>query len=188
MLVAEFFLQRTPANRVAKFYSSFLEEFPSPEKLSAASPKYLEQFGRRLGLKKRMSWLVQSARMICQEYEGKVPDKLDDLTKLPGVGLYTASAILSFGFRREIPIVDANVVRVLTRVFNLPRFDRAGDTIVQETARRLIPKSRGVAYNEALLDFAAMVCKKQPKCNICPISEVCEYYKRIVRSTCKNKR
>jgi len=179
VLVAEFFLQRTPANRVAEFYPSFLEEFTSPEKLATTDPIHLERLGRRLGLKKRMSWLVDSAKMLCREYGGEVPDKLDDLTKLPGVGLYTASAVLCFGFRRDTPIVDANVVRVLTRIFDLPKPQKAHNTAVQETARRLVPEGLAVAYNEALLDFAATVCKKRPLCDICPITNLCNYYQKM---------
>lgn len=178
VLVAEFFLQRTPANRVAKFYPSFLKEFPSPETLAAADPKYLEQFGRRLGLKKRMTWLLDSAKMICREYGGKVPHKSEELMKLPGVGSYTASAVLCFGFRRNISIVDANVVRVVTRIFGLPKPHKVNNSAIQETARELIPKGRAAAYNEALLDFAAILCKKLPQCDMCPLTNLCHYYQK----------
>jgi len=136
-----------------------------------------------MGLTKRMLWLVNSMKVVCQKYGGKVPERRDDLIKLPGVGHYTASAVLCFGFKKDIPIVDTNVVRVLTRILDIPKPCKVTDAVIQETARKLVPKGRGVAYNEALLDFAAIVCKKRPKCDICPISEACEYHKRIVRGT-----
>jgi len=176
VLVAEFFLQRTPANRVAAFLPSFLTEFPSPEKLANANPSYLWETFHRLGLKKRMSWLVQATKTICQKYGGKIPDTMGELMSLTGVGEYTASAVLCFGFGRDIPIVDANVVRVFTRIFGLPETHRTGSVVVKELAQRLLPTSQAVAYNEALLDLAALICKKRPVCSECPVKGHCNYY------------
>jgi len=176
-LVAEFFLQRTPANRVAAFLPIFLQEFPSPLKLAKANVAYLENVSHGLGLKKRILWLVESMKIICQKYEGEVPNKLEDLISLPGVGNYTAAAVLCFGFGRGVPIVDANVVRVLTRIFGLQETQRTGSNTLKEIARRLLPKGQAVAYNEALLDFAAVVCKKRPLCGACPLTNLCDYYR-----------
>jgi len=178
ILVVEFFLQRTPTDRVAVFYPKFIAEFPSSEKLAKANPSHLEEISHSLGLKKRMSWLVESMKILCQKYGGRIPDTLEDLTSLPGVGEYTASAILCFGFGCDIPIVDANVVRVLTRVFGLPETHRTGNAALRNIARRLLPRGQALVYNEALLDFAALVCKKVPLCNRCPLNSLCTYYSR----------
>jgi len=175
VLVAEFFLQRTPANRVASFLPKFLQQFPSPEKLARADPSYLEEFSHLLGLKKRMSWLVESMKIVCQKYGGKIPDTFEDLISLPGVGEYTASALLCFGFGHDVPIVDANVVRVLTRIFNLKEKRRMDSIILKKIARRLVPENRALEYNEALLDFAASICKKHPSCGKCPLVRLCDY-------------
>lgn len=177
VLVAEFFLQRTPAERVAKFYTSFLEDFPTIKKLAEADPKYLEEIGKRLGLKKRMSWLIETAKKLLQEYGGRVPDDYEQLIKLPGVGRYTASAVLCFAFKRDVPIVDANVVRVLTRVFGLPKSPRTGSGVIEGVARKLMSRGQGTACNEALLDFAAIICKKRPLCYMCPLARSCDYYR-----------
>jgi len=176
VLVAEFFLQRTPAMRVAEVLPSFLAEFPSPEKLANADPVLLRETYKTLGLGKRMSWLVDSAKILCRKYGGKVPSKPEDLLSLPGIGEYTASAVLCFGFGRDVPIVDANVVRVLTRIFGLPKTCRTGNPALKETARKLIPAGKGVDYNEALLDFAALVCRKRPLHAKCPLTDLCDYY------------
>jgi A/G-specific adenine glycosylase len=179
VLVAEFFLQRTPASRVARFLPKFLEQFPSPEKLATADVSYLKEFSRPLGLKKRISWLVESMKIVCQKYDGKIPDTFEDLISLPGVGEYTASAVLCFGFGQDIPIIDANVVRVLTRIFDLPETRRTGNAALKEIAGRLLPEDQALNYNEALLDFAALICKKRPLCDKCPLAHLCDSRRKI---------
>lgn len=178
VLVAEFFLQRTPADRVATILPKFIEEFPSPEKLARANPNQLKNAYRTLGLGKRFSWLVETAKVLCEKHGGKVPNKSGDLLSLPGIGEYTASAILCFGFGCDIPIVDANVVRVLTRIFGLPSTPRTGNHTLKELAKKLIPVNKGIDYNEAILDFAATVCKKKPLHQICPLTNLCDYFSR----------
>jgi len=179
VFVAEFFLQRTPAERVASFFPKFLKEFPSPEKLANANRVYLEKITRSIGLKKRTSWLLESINIVCRKHEKKIPDSFEDLTMLPGVGKYTASAVLCFGFGKDIPIIDTNVIRVLTRVFGLPGNQRTPDSIVEKVAGRLIPKGCGPNYNEAMLDLAAKVCMKHPSCDACPLNHFCTYSSSI---------
>jgi A/G-specific adenine glycosylase len=178
VLVAEFFLQRTPAERVATILPKFINEFPTPEKLASANPSKLKDTYKALGLGKRMSWLVETAKVLCREYNGKVPNKLNDLLSLPGIGEYTASAVLCFGFGDDVPIIDANVVRVLTRIFGLPETHRTGNSALKEVARKLVPAGKGVYFNEAILDFAAIVCKKNPLHQKCPLTDLCDYFYR----------
>lgn len=182
VLVAEFFLQRTPANRVAALLPKFIAEFPSPEKLAHANINHLKEVYGCLGLKKRMSWLVESMKIICQSYGGRIPNTLEDLLSLPGVGEYTASAVLCFGYGCDIPIVDANVVRVLTRIFGLPETNRTGTATLKKIARGLIPIGHAIDYNESILDFAALVCKKRPLHDKCPLTSSCDYYQSIYHS------
>jgi len=180
--IAEFFLQRTPANRVAKFFPEFITRFPSPEELAHADLSYLEGFSRTLGLKKRMGWLIKSMKIICRKYGGKIPNTFEHLISLPGVGEYTASAILCFGFGCEVPIVDANVIRVLSRIFGLrENFNKVGIS-VKDIARKILPNGQVAKFNEALLDFAALICKKKPLCNECPVSSLCEYRRKSHRT------
>jgi A/G-specific adenine glycosylase len=177
VLVAEFFLQRTPANRVAALLPKFIEEFPSPDKLARANPSHLEHIYGSLGLKKRMRWLVESMKIVHQKYGGRIPNKIEDLLLLPGIGEYTASAILCFGFGQSISIVDANVVRVLTRIFGLLETHKAPSVAIKKIAREMLPKTQIVDYNEAILDFAALICKKHPLCDQCPMNGLCDYYR-----------
>ncbi|OYT43785.1 hypothetical protein B6U84_05565 [Candidatus Bathyarchaeota archaeon ex4484_40] len=83
VLVAEFFLQRTPASRVASFLPKFLQKFPSPEKLAYADPSYLEELSHTLGLKKRISWLIETMKIVCNKYDGKIPDTFENLISVP---------------------------------------------------------------------------------------------------------
>lgn len=175
-LLAEIMLQRTPANRVAAFFPKFVRRFPSPAKLANADLVCLDKIGHSLGLKKRMSWLVKSMTIVLRKYDGKIPNTFDKLYALPGVGEYTASAVLCFGFGRDVPIVDANVVRVYTRVFGLSGSKRMNSSAIKRKANELMPKGLGVRYNEALLDFAALVCKKKPLCEECAVGELCQFY------------
>ncbi len=173
VFVAEFFLQRTPAERVAKVYERFLSEFPMAESLAKADHDKLAVEYHELGLHKRLRWLVESAILIRDCHGGEIPEDYDWLLELPGVGEYTASAVMCFAFGRDYSVVDANVVRVLSRAFRLYDVPRMGNNLLKELAAQLVPKGKCVEYNEALLDFAALVCKKRGDCEVCFMN--CQY-------------
>lgn len=176
-LLAEILLQRTPANRVSKFFPKFVEKFPSPRSIAIADVNGLEGFLHPMGLKKRAKWLPSLMKEVCERHNCRIPDKEDELVKLPGVGLYTARAVLCFGFGRDVPIVDVNVARVLSRVFHGSDAIKrpSEDEALWEFAAKIVPKGSGTRYNEALLDHAALICKKHPLCHECPISVLCSY-------------
>ena len=178
MLLAEILLQRTPANRVADFFPELVEKFPSPQSLARSDITDLEEFLHPMGLKKRAKWLISLMKEVCEKYDCTIPDKEKELIKFPGVGLYTARAILCFGFGKGVSIVDVNVARVLLRVFGVLERKRrpTEDVELWSFATSLLPKKQAVSYNEALLDFAILVCKKRPLCNTCPLSHVCDYF------------
>lgn len=178
VLLAEILLQRTPANRVSMFFPRFIDKFPNPQSFTSVSIDDLEEYLKPMGLKKRAEWLVRLMKDICEKHNCQIPKREDELTQLPGIGQYTARAVLSFGFKKDVAIVDVNVGRVLSRVFGLLKKKRRISVDVQlwTLASRLIPKGAGSKYNEALLDFAALVCRKNPICHVCPINGICEYY------------
>jgi len=177
-LIAEILLQRTPANRVSTFFPRFIDRFPNPQSIIATSTNDLQKFLKPMGLKKRAEWLVRLMKDVCEKYNGQIPNREDELMSLPGVGRYTAHAVMSFGFKKDVAIVDINVVRVFSRVFGLPERNRRphADIEIWSLATALIPKGEGTEFNEALLDFAALVCRKTPLCHICPVNKICEYY------------
>jgi A/G-specific adenine glycosylase len=177
VLLAEILLQRTPANRVSTFFPLFVERFPGPKNIASTNVDEMEEFLQPMGLKKRAEWLVSLMKEICEKYNCKVPDQENALRKLPGVGRYTARAVLSFGFKRDVAIVDVNVARVLSRVFGILGQRRPSEDLeLWDFAVKLLPRKQVVAYNEALLDFAMLICKKQPLCSACPLTGICNYY------------
>jgi len=178
-LLAEILLQRTPANRVAKFFPEFVNKFPSPKTIAITSFDNLREFLHPMGLKKRVEWLSSLIKEVCDKYNCKIPDQEDELVKLPGVGLYTARAILCFGYGKDVSVVDVNVARVLSRVFygSNVRKRPSEDKALWKLADKMVPQGLGASYNEALLDHAALICKKNPLCHKCPISVLCSYYK-----------
>ncbi|MDH5782076.1 MAG: hypothetical protein OEZ35_00195 [Candidatus Bathyarchaeota archaeon] len=183
--MAEILLQRTPANRVAKFFPKLVEKFPSPRSIVTADIDSLKQFFYPMGLKKRVKWLISLMKEVCYRYNCRIPDQEDALIELPGVGLYTARAILCFGFAENVSLVDVNVVRILSRVFGVLRGKKrpSEDKQLWDFATRLLPKNRVMFYNEALLDFAALVCKKNPLCRECPLRYLCDYCQMSVDSS-----
>lgn len=171
VLVAEFFLQRTPAERVAKIFPEFIKEYPDPQVLAEANPSELMKKFSSLGLVKRIKWLIISMKVLCEHYNCKVPASKELLKKLPGIGEYTASAIMCFAFFIRTEIVDANIIRLYSRIF--------GWNINQivEKSKMLLPQKKYVAYNEAILDFSAIICKKRPQCHNCIIINWCKWEK-----------
>lgn len=178
VLLSEILLQRTPVNRVAEFFPKFIEKFPSPQSLMTMDANSIRQIFHPMGLKKRVKWLISLMKEVCDRYDCKVPDQEDALIELPGVGLYTARAILCFGFGKDVSLVDVNVARILSRVFGVLGRKRrpSEDKELWDFATKLLPKNRVTFYNEALLDFAILVCKKQPLCGTCPLTHICNYY------------
>jgi len=179
VLVSEFFLQRTPAERIEVFFPDFIEKYPSIDDLSQADLEILEAQFQPLGLTKRATWLLSAAKIIKQQFHGVVPSDFQDLISLPGIGRYTASAILCFAYHQDVSIIDANVVRILKRFFGMDIPSRDGMRKLYSLADSLIPDKRGVLFNEAILDFTASVCKLIPDCENCPIKIRCGYYQNL---------
>ncbi len=175
-LVAEILLQRTRAGNVVPVYRSFLEAFPTPQALAQASVQDIERLIYPLGLRWRAPLLKRLGERLA-ELNGRLPETLKELTGLPGVGPYVASAWLSFHGSRRSVIVDANVVRWLCRLVGMP-YD--GETRREkwllQLADRFTPRHNWKAYNYAALDFAREVCAPRPRCEMCPIGpKLCAY-------------
>jgi A/G-specific adenine glycosylase len=132
-----------------------------------------------LGYNARPFRLHQIARETVASYGGRLPDRAEDLRRLPGVGRYTAGAVLAFAYGRDVAVLDTNVRRVLTRVFLGPRrAARArGERVFWDLAESLVPPGRGYDFNQALMDFGATWCSpRKPKCPRCPMRGFCASY------------
>lgn len=131
-----------------------------------------------LGLLYRAKTLVSLANEIMSKYKGIVPNEMKDLMSLPGVGDYTASAVLCFAYSQAVPVVDRNVIRVYKRLFSIQKpLNKINPTKkFLQSAAKLVPNDHSREYNFGLLDFAAMVCKHySPDCNICPAFKICGF-------------
>lgn len=180
ILVAEILLQRTRAELVEDVYRKFMEKYPDVFALHKAKVTQLTKEIRTLGLAKRATYLKRAANYIVEKQGGCIPDDQTSLEKIPGIGKYAASAILCFSFGRRTPIVDVNVVRLFARIFGVesqkPRPDK--DPKYWELGKLVVPEKSFMDFNYALLDLAALVCLRKPKCQICPINEFCHFYRK----------
>ncbi len=176
VIVSEFMLQQTQVSRVSEFYPRFLKRFPTIERLASAKPKAVMEAWDGLGYYARASNLHALARVVGQTMNGKLPDDVEELDALPGVGRYTAGAVACFAYEKPVPAVDTNVKRVLKRVF-LGEGRREKDVWV--LAKRLVPKDgkRAWRFNQAIMELGALVCvARKPRCPVCPVRNECRYW------------
>jgi A/G-specific adenine glycosylase len=178
ILVSEVMLQQTQVRRVEAYYHRFLASFPTLPALARAAPARVREAWDGLGYYRRSEHLHRLARQVMTEHQGRIPDDVERLRGLPGVGRYTAGAILSFAFERPAAAVDTNVARVIRRAF-LPRTGAAravGDRRIWAVAERLLPRSgpRIWAFNQAIMELGALVCTARvARCGECPVRAVC---------------
>lgn len=177
VVVSEFMLQQTQVSRVEEYYPRFLATFPTLRALAAASPRAVREAWDGLGYYRRATNLHALARRVVDQHAGQIPDDPDALRALPGVGRYTAGAVLSFAFEQAEPAVDTNVARVIRRAFHpRARRDAPGERRVWETAERLMPRAgpRAWAFNQAIMELGALVCTARvARCGACPVRGVC---------------
>lgn len=181
ILVAEIMLQRTKASQVEPVYIDFLKKFPNPQKLNRATENEIREYFNRLGLLWRTTLVKRLARELVDRFRGEVPDNRKRLLSLPAVGEYMADAVLSFAYGKDIAVVDANVCRIIARVFGIKsRSEARRDTKFRTVAQKLLPPRRAKEFNWAMIDLAALICTpRNPKCGTCPVNEFCFYYQQL---------
>ena len=178
VLVSELMLQQTQVARVVDFYERFLERFPSLKVLAAARPRRVMESWRGLGYYARARNLHALARTLQYDGDGRIPESVDALRQLPGVGAYTAGAVASFAYEQSAPLVDTNVARVLARLF-APKLrpKRATDHAqLWRIAGAIVPKSGKAAWahNQALMELGALICTARVMhCDRCPVRAQC---------------
>lgn len=176
ILVSEVMLQQTTISTVISRYTRWMEQFPTPRHLAEASEEQALRSWEGLGYYRRVRNLQAAAKAIVERHGGRFPSREQDIKALPGIGDYTLGAVLSFAYNRPAPLVDANVSRVLARVFNdaTPIDSTAGKKLQWQQARELVHPTKARAYNSALMELGQSICSiAQPQCLICPIREYC---------------
>jgi A/G-specific adenine glycosylase len=180
VLVSEILLQQTQVATVIPVYETFLARWPTFAALAAATLDAVKEVTDPLGYHVRGEWLHRIATIVTDELGGCLPDTLEGLLALPGIGRYTAGAVLSFAFQQDAPIVDTNVDRLLSRLFDL-HAGRPSATVREKRlwalATALIPPGHGYLLNQALMDFGAQVCTPfKPVCLFCPLRAHCQWW------------
>lgn len=184
VLVAEILLRKTRADAVVPVWNSLIRAYPDPESLAAADVGDLEEMLHGIGLSRiRAKALVKLADLIVRRHMGSLPTDVEALSALPEVGPYIANATLCFAFGIKKPILDANVYRIYTRVFDLPHASELHKATGHwDFAESLLPEDAYRDFNLALLDFAAKTCTaRKPDCERCFINDCCSYYSQLRR-------
>jgi A/G-specific adenine glycosylase len=175
--VSEVMLQQTQVKTVLGYYERWMQRFPSVKALAAADDADVLHAWQGLGYYSRARRLLAGARAVTERHAGKLPRDVEALLALPGIGPYSAGAIASIAFGLPEPIVDGNVVRVLTRLFAL-KGDPAKAPLKQELwrlARELVPASDPSTFNQSLMELGATICTPtSPRCPECPVAKQCQ--------------
>ena len=182
VLVSEFMLQQTQVARVTQYYGRFLDRYPTIKALAKARPKAVREAWDGLGYYRRAANLHSLAQTVEREYGGEIPTRAEELRRLPGVGAYTAGAVIAFAYEQPAAAVDTNVERVIRRAFRTRcATDAAASRKITETVSALQPKRGRTAweFNQALMDLGAMICvARSPRCPQCPVRPVCKTGRR----------
>jgi A/G-specific adenine glycosylase len=176
-MVSEFMLQQTPVARVLPVYEVWVERWPTPAALAAESPGEAVRAWGRLGYPRRALRLHAAAVAIVDRHDGKVPESLDDLLALPGVGSYTAAAISSFAFAGRQVVLDTNVRRVFARIVDGEQFPAASLTSAErDLASSLLPADKAHRWAAATMELGALICTaRSPRCDECPVADMCKW-------------
>jgi len=172
VLVSEVMAQQTQVDRVIPYYEAFPGRFPHPTACATAPTSAVLYLWSGLGYNKRAVNLHRCARAIVADHGGRVPDNLDALLALPGIGPYTARAVLAFAFEQPVGVVDTNVGRVLARWAGRPLQPKEAQLLADD----LVPPRRRWLWNQAVMELGATVCaRRSPDCSTCPVAKGCAW-------------
>ena len=176
--VSEVMLQQTQVAVVIPYFERWMNHFPSISMLANADLDKVIKLWEGLGYYSRARNLHEGAKYVLKHYQGKLPAAEEELKKIKGLGPYTVAAILSFAFHQRIAAVDGNVMRVLSRYFQIEEDIAANKTVnlIRSMALQILPEEESWIQNEALIELGATICKKRPTCKECPLREGCRSY------------
>ena len=175
--VSEIMLQQTQVKTVIPYWERWLRELPDIAALANAAPDKIHKLWEGLGYYTRVRNMQKAAQAIVEKYDGRFPEQFDDILALPGIGRYTAGAIASIAFDQPAPILDGNVIRVLTRLHGIdenPR-DKTTNARLWTLAEELVKATNACSHlNQSLMELGALICTpRQPRCLLCPVRVHC---------------
>lgn len=177
-LVSEFMLQQTPVTRVIPHLEAWLDRWPTPPALAAATPAEVVQQWANLGYPRRALWLHRAAKEITERHDGVVPRDVDALLRLSGIGDYTARAVAVFAYGDRHPVVDTNTRRVIARAVLGQAQPGPPSRRDLERMQALLPASdaESAVFNAAAMELGATVCTaRNPRCAVCPVQSTCAW-------------
>ncbi len=188
--VSEIMLQQTQVATVLDYYRRFLKSFPTVEALAEADPQDLLTHWEGLGYYRRARSLHAAAKQIVSQHGGEFPATFEEVVALPGIGRYTAGAILSISKDMRLPILEGNTQRVFSRWIALrgPATDRAATNLLWQFAEEMLPREHVGAFNQASMELGALVCSPlAPDCGRCPVSRYCSAHKAGLQESIPGK-
>ena len=178
-LVSEFMLQQTQVSTVLPYFNNFIKKIPNLNSLAKINEKKLLKYWEGLGYYSRVKNLKKTAKIVVSKYKTKLPNTLDELKKLPGIGEYTASAILAIAFNKPYIPLDGNIERVIKRLLNLKSETEIRKENLIKKKKILGTSDRSGDYAQAIMELGALICKpKKPFCEKCPLTKNCKSYKK----------
>jgi A/G-specific adenine glycosylase len=186
--VSEIMLQQTQVDTAIPYFNRFINRFKTPCDLAHASPDEVLKYWEGLGYYRRAHHLHETAKIICEEHQGVFPSDLATIESFKGIGRYIARAIHSIAFNQPSPAVDGNVIRVMSRLLaydkdlTKPVHQKEIEMSVEAMIQHQTPRD----FTQALMEIGAMVCQKQPKCELCPLKDDCKAYQSGTQSSYPN--
>ncbi|QZY55795.1 A/G-specific adenine glycosylase [Crassaminicella profunda] len=184
--ISEVMLQQTRVDTVIPYFLRFIDKFPNIESLANADEEEVLKMWEGLGYYSRARNLHRGAKVIVKEYDGKMPDTLNEIKKIPGIGPYTAGAVLSIAYNEAVPAVDGNVMRVFSRLFYIKEDIGENNTRkeMEKIGQMVISQNNPSFFNQGLMELGALICTPtSPKCIACPLFMECTARKLIVQET-----
>ena len=176
--LSEVMLQQTQVETVIPFYKNWIQRFPDISSVAEASQDEVLKYWEGLGYYSRCRNFHRACQIVVNNYSGKIPNQLEDFRKLPGVGDYTAAAVLSFAFGKSTPVIDGNVSRVMSRLVKFSEPVEKGRTVFRKQLEEWIDPENPGEFNQAIMELGSLVCRRnQPHCIKCPVIDFCAGYK-----------
>lgn len=182
--ISEVMLQQTRVETVVPYYQRWMQTLPSVGDLAGADEDLVLSLWEGLGYYNRARNLHKAAKQVVNQHQGALPQDPHNLKKLPGIGKYTAAAVSSIAFGKDVAALDGNIRRVLTRLFNIksPIGISQTEKLLWEVVQDNLPAGKAGTYNQALMELGALVCTpSSPKCELCPLLENCQAYQEGVQ-------
>ena len=184
--ISEVMLQQTRVDTVIPYFLRFIDAFPTVERLAAAEEGEVLRLWAGLGYYSRARNIHRGAKLICEVHNGKIPETRKELLKVPGIGPYTAGAVLSIAYGKPTAAVDGNVMRVFSRLFLIYEDISEGSTKkeMEKLCESVVSTVNPSAFNQGLMELGAMICTPtSPKCEICPLAFICKAREAGVQET-----